>query len=144
MLYFKLEKSLAFPRSALDNLHELSFIFLLSFFSIQAVISDLILRFFFFCTHRAWSVVSLVLRVVMGKTVPRSASATMEGPVTQRQVNAIAAQVTQGNGKENLFLPVSWTCKGPTMTAKVKKLLESRIKIPVIWLRESYEMFHVT
>lgn len=43
--------------------------------------------------------VSLVLRVVMGKTVPRSVSATTEGPVTQRQANAIAAQVTQGNGK---------------------------------------------
>lgn len=40
----------------------------------------------------------------MGKTVPRSASATTEGPVTQPQVNAIAAQVTQGNGKENIFL----------------------------------------
>lgn len=46
---------------------------------------------------RAWSVVSLVLRVVMGKTVPRSASATTEGPVTWLQVNAIAARVTQGN-----------------------------------------------
>lgn len=33
----------------------------------------------------------------MGKTVPRSVSATTEGPVTQRQANAIAAQVTQGN-----------------------------------------------
>lgn len=54
--------------------------------------------------RRAWSVVSLVLRVVTGETVPRSASATTEEPVTQRQVNAIAAQVTQENGKETLFL----------------------------------------
>lgn len=53
----------------------------------------------FFCIHRARFVVSLVLRVVMGKTVPRSVSATTEGPVTQQQANAIAAQVTQGNGK---------------------------------------------
>lgn len=41
----------------------------------------------------------------MGKIVPRSASATTEGLVTQQQVNATAAQVTQGNGKKYLFLP---------------------------------------
>jgi len=57
-------------------------------------------------------VVSLVLRVVMGKTVPRSASATTEGPVTQQQVNAIAARVTQGNGKKTYFCQAPEPARG--------------------------------
>lgn len=50
--------------------------------------------------------VSLVLKAVLGKIVPRNASATTEGPVTQQWVNAIAAQATQGNGKKSLVFQV--------------------------------------
>lgn len=39
----------------------------------------------------------------MGKTVPRSVSATMEGSATQQQANAIAAQATQGKGKKKII-----------------------------------------
>ena len=48
----------------------------------------------------------------MGKTVPRSASATTEGPVTQQQVNAIAARVTQGNGKKTYFCQAPEPARG--------------------------------
>lgn len=48
---------------------------------------------------RAQYVVSLAPRVALERTVPKNASAIMEGRVMLPQANVIAVQDTQGNGK---------------------------------------------
>lgn len=49
---------------------------------------------------RAQCVVSPAPRVALERTVPKNASATTEGRVMLPQANVIAAQDTQGNGKD--------------------------------------------
>lgn len=50
----------------------------------------------------------------------------------------------RGTVRKTCFSQCREPARGLLWQAKVKKLLQSRIKIPVVWLRESYEMFYVT
>lgn len=76
--------------------------------------------------------VSLVLKVVMGITVPRSVSATMEGSATQRQVNAIAAQAIQENGEKKIIFARLPNLQGICYNRESREVVERQMKMPVI------------
>lgn len=110
------------------------------FFLVHSTWNQNVRLFFFFCIHRAWSVVSLVLKVVMGITVPRSVSATMEGSATQRQVNAIAAQAIQENGKKKIIFARLPNLQGICYNRESREVVERQMQMPIIWIKVLWKL----